>query len=736
MNMKNSIIERLLKFGKRHRIFIYPVLAIVAIISFFCNMFNWRSRSGKRAVAIIMTMVLFVSQSYFMTSSADNLVDDEQDVVVQEQLQADEEGDSSGDLVEDDEYEDEYYEQGGLVQSPIETVTQSDDDTYSDGEATQNDIYESVENNETSASEDVDVVDANTEEGNTFSNDEEFVDTSDSDVVEDDSSADVTEKQSNKKDKVVKLGDPADNLINCNFHFCDTANSETLFHTEQVAPSEEDGDTYDLTSVVQSSGLAADVSLYENTQSGKYKIYTNVWYTDSSMSSAYSDLSAVKPGAGGEIHLFCKRELAQYRVYIEHSKINNIQTPFSTSPSITSSNSSSNGVYEVDINNMGQADQYGDLELTSITRDGYTLDSVISNDGTIISQTNDSVSVRFTGGSSNKTLTLVWKPNTYNLNYKLDEEGTIHTQEVSFDGSEVFESGVNKVVPKTGYVFSGKWSIPKFNIEVSQGDSVAAYQSQLYNEGTVDIEPINEYDDVTLTRNSVSFEYKKYARSGIIQAKYKTVSTPGSFTYTISSASQSLLAQYGISVVNASNAGFEFETTENGPTKSTAGATFSVEIQIVDNNAPTENIQPQYINVSIAPKNITIQAPSGLTTTKVYDGNTSVPFASQGMGTLPTTDPDIEIEYDCSKVEYNSKNVEEANRIIFSKDNLTMKANNGENISNYNLVMDSSGGYSIPGTITPKKVIVVPEVVFANGRNYVRAGEDDRCCDECNIKLQ
>ena len=79
MSAKDKLIEKLLRSAKKHKVLTYPVLALVAIISFFGNLFNWHNGAAKRIVAVIMVMVMFVSQSYFLTSSANSLVDTEEE---------------------------------------------------------------------------------------------------------------------------------------------------------------------------------------------------------------------------------------------------------------------------------------------------------------------------------------------------------------------------------------------------------------------------------------------------------------------------------------------------------------------------------------------------------------------------------------------------------------------------------------------------------------------------------
>ena len=87
MNAKNRLIEKLLKAAKKHKILTYPVLALVAVISIFGYFFDWSTGAGKRVVAIIMVLVMLVSQSYFLTSSATEVTDTEESVRTQQELQ-------------------------------------------------------------------------------------------------------------------------------------------------------------------------------------------------------------------------------------------------------------------------------------------------------------------------------------------------------------------------------------------------------------------------------------------------------------------------------------------------------------------------------------------------------------------------------------------------------------------------------------------------------------------------
>lgn len=87
MNTKNNLIKKLLGVAKKHKFLTYPVLALIAIISVISNLFSWSTGAGKRVVAVVMVMVMLVSQSYFLTSSATEAIDDEETALIQQELQ-------------------------------------------------------------------------------------------------------------------------------------------------------------------------------------------------------------------------------------------------------------------------------------------------------------------------------------------------------------------------------------------------------------------------------------------------------------------------------------------------------------------------------------------------------------------------------------------------------------------------------------------------------------------------
>ena len=71
MNLKDRMVKKLLNVGKKHRILVYPTLVLIAIITAISNAVYWGRGNGKKLVASIMVMVMLITQSIFLTSSAD-----------------------------------------------------------------------------------------------------------------------------------------------------------------------------------------------------------------------------------------------------------------------------------------------------------------------------------------------------------------------------------------------------------------------------------------------------------------------------------------------------------------------------------------------------------------------------------------------------------------------------------------------------------------------------------------
>lgn len=71
MNLKDKLVSKLLNVGKKHRILVYPMLALVAVITAISHAVCWGKGNGKKMVASILVVTLLITQSLFLTSSAD-----------------------------------------------------------------------------------------------------------------------------------------------------------------------------------------------------------------------------------------------------------------------------------------------------------------------------------------------------------------------------------------------------------------------------------------------------------------------------------------------------------------------------------------------------------------------------------------------------------------------------------------------------------------------------------------
>ncbi len=79
MNLKDKLTKKLLEIGKKHRLLVYPTLALVAIITAISHAIYWGRGNGKRFVASTMIVAMLITQSLFLTSSA-NVTTDEQNL--------------------------------------------------------------------------------------------------------------------------------------------------------------------------------------------------------------------------------------------------------------------------------------------------------------------------------------------------------------------------------------------------------------------------------------------------------------------------------------------------------------------------------------------------------------------------------------------------------------------------------------------------------------------------------
>lgn len=74
MKAKEYIIQKLVETGRRHRWMKYPMLALVSLISFFFLVLEKCIERPKRAVIVLVCMVLIISQGWYLISLAEEEV--------------------------------------------------------------------------------------------------------------------------------------------------------------------------------------------------------------------------------------------------------------------------------------------------------------------------------------------------------------------------------------------------------------------------------------------------------------------------------------------------------------------------------------------------------------------------------------------------------------------------------------------------------------------------------------
>lgn len=738
MNAKDKLIEKLLRSAKRHKVLTYPVLALVAIISFFGNLFNWHNGAGKRVVAIIMVMVMFVSQSYFLTSSATSLVDTEEEALIQKELQ-----ETSVEPEDDTEAAKEAApEQEEKDTADTEASQQKNDEDNGQTADTESEEEKVKENIGTPAVEGEDVT-------------SEVADVTDADVDAYEDEGEMNTKLDNEKKAIKYI-----------FNFSTkTPNTTNKYSATNLMTSDNTGTSIEVdkdASVVDISTEIVKLSTYVDKWKAKepeYHIDTTSWYLDKELTRSAGDLKSVPISDEGCAIIYCKRELAQYKVTINHSKVNGYDADyFSTNPEYTDGNNPNLEFYMVNVEN-NSSPKTATFTLSGIRRQGYSLERVEVESGDDVTYDSNSATITLRGDSPNKIVTLVWQPDEYYLNYyDSDKDGNKIDIDwpVQFDDTrDCFWVGDDdKIKSETGYVFSGKWKVGGSDPAVSVGGNESLVKrgetnANPYYKGkgsTVDLYPEFKYAGICLNNSEATsftdnrMSYKSNAVSGTYTASYKSNAAGiGDFHFEVEQQSSiNALSEYGLEFKYSANE-FWF-ATKDGKSPTKAG-TAEVIVKVTDENAKEEDPQSVdfTIQLNISKCKISAIATQDMTTWKKYDGNTNTPFTIQGTVDLPTViasssiRSEVIVRCDSSTAVYNSPNVKQANKILFNNDYSLVYADNSNHdnpTENYELITVDSGKCYIAGEIIPadikiKPVLELPESSTAYGIDYIRTGEDD-----------
>lgn len=757
MNTKNELIEKLLRVAKRHKILTYPVLALVAVISFFCNFFNWRNGTGKRIVAVVMAMVLFVSQSYFLTSSATSLVDTEADALIQQDLQGEEELDLLT-----------------VEKEPEETTSNVDVPVAAEEENT-----EAAE--ESSVVTDMDTALSPAGEDVTSSGEEDDI------SVAAEAADDGDDTEDPNEDKRVKHGD-----ITFQFHRTSMDGNGQLMDIVQqsitVSMTNEnknlvnnDGTyTCDLTSQIQSVNAAMAEAAQKD--HGCYS-YSQEWYYDQNGSRKVDNarVEFPKDNRSVTVNLYPKLKLEKYQVRIVNKcGSENINERVTITGTTGEGISLENNVFYLDALEGGE---YGRTFEFTVNATGYKLRNGGQQQSSFqLSVTPETGNVKVSnlmGSMAYQEVVLNWDREEYEITYNVG--GKIITQKVHYDGSETYYTledlrrngadnipeGATEVVGYQNDTYTGT---PQIQGGVTPANKVADGQDGegghygRYQKGTPTVLypvfgyagikwNIGENDSGSTYTASLNYTYATEADKQQIYATYKNSNSSGKdFEYTVLDEDKAKLAEYGIELIE-NDVGFTIAPQKFGPKKVTneSGVTLNIEVEdkYQNNNGlgyqggaefeaklrstlvVTIHIKKLTLNVEEFAKNLVTTDGKKSLLTKVYDGTTNCKAGlkdqqfDSGLRTIGTADkPNGDpIKLKVTKAEYTSKDA----GVVPIR--LTAEWILDDGIKeNYECITQIDG---INGEITQRPLFVKTYALKRNsmetmGENdYVRAGEQN-----------
>lgn len=700
MNTKNRLIEKLLKVAKKHKILTYPVLALVAVISVFNYFFSWSTGAGKRVVAVVMVLVMLVSQSYFLTSSATALVDTEETVQEQQELQEQ----KNNDLVD---AEDDSSDTNELVEAEktTELATEEPKELTDTSEASS----EVVENSTTQVLDSTETTEASSEElaDSVYTEDETVQNGEEGDVPAGDNSTSTEEPLETEQ------ADGAAQEIKCVFF----SPKNTNIGSEVVLEIVDGGYKIpDSAYQVVTEGLAT----FE--EGGYYSC--DGWYTASGGKGKKIEgqlITDVTP-VNNIIALYSKRTIETYQVAID---VNGGKLDEATVTGATERIIEGVTYYDVPVGDNGVAN----FTIDNPTKIGYTIAGA-SGDGKGTA-TGTTLPISVSGTDYKRTVKLDWKAGSYNVRFAAEDgtTGAFEQSDIVFDGNGTFPDASDDVKKaKVGYTFVG-WRTQAGAgveaIELKPGQLIknnTALQEYLYTQykagNTVTLIADYAYDEVKLNQTTVSYQYKqKEATSALIQGVYKdTEETSAGFSYTIDSiiadgtetTREGVVSSYGVFISEPSDNGILISSPE-GPKKVTTTG-IVVNVTITDDNAdsPDKTTQVSF-TIDIAKRKLVLKPESK--PSKTYDG-TDKCTADFSAG-IPTNIDGVTVKVENAKYAGTDAGAQD---VV-----LTLPADwlNGDSYTNYEF---DTTNVTIPGEITKRRVYI-NTYADLGGREYVRAGE-------------
>lgn len=706
MDTKNRITNNLLKAAKKHRILTYPVLALVALIGVISYFFDWSKGAGKRVVAIVMVLVMLVSQSYFLTSSATEVSDD-----VTQQTLANEASESEEVVVDD-------------------TI-----DTTIDG----NPVYDETEPAEyTDVTEDSS--DMNTSEDEVPGEEETGDDVStEEDSAEDgtfEDSTDLSDKDGDVEEATTEVlfdDEPMESAseIKVNLDYVNYDHTGATFIKSFTAPSADNGETYNFSTIMSGLGDAASTA---PTEGGCYG-YSQDFYLDvnctKKLESPYTVPKSYIDSSGEEdvINVYCMRELKKYKVTIISGGSG------TEGDSVTYKVGEENNPTEVLIDATGALnDKKASFSITNLDRYGFTAatptfkeagsSGSINSDGT-------SVTVNLAGqDSASREVTLQWTGIEYTILYSPYKSGgstpteeECKSQKLTYGTETTFLSQADGGAKNyAGYDFKG-WTLGS-DVVTSSTTISLAYHKKLYSTSgnKIILYPSYEPVDIKIDKEEVNFQYLVPSSNQVVKPyfNYGTTNNEASdFTYQITSG-ESELNGIGITVSTDSD-GIHFIST-GGPTATTLNREpYKLEVKVTG----ADKSKDFTINVKIAPQTVTVVIPEEWKE-KEYDGNDNVNTNfSTTLATGSKTQEGTPITVTRGEATYDSASAGD-NKVITLKD-CTMS------VSSDNFVLNATDGViQIPNCKITKKEILVKTT---SSVSKIRTGESNPEASNFGITL-
>lgn len=590
MDAKNRLTNRLLKIAKKHRILTYPVLALVALISVFSYFFNWSTGAGKRVVAIVMVMVMLVSQSCFLTSSATEVTDE---TVTP----------PAGNEAVETEVTDE------VTTPSSDALPNGGEDSFAETVGTdeaENGQIGSVEEQENSAT-------GQDAEENTFAEEE-------------------------PAEEEELLGDAVSAKVI--FDYVDY-NGQNIFPICYSSVTSENGTSFDLKTLkteLASARAGADTDDMLYTYSGLYlDAKCSVAVGDSlDISSSY----VIDKGDSMEIVIYCLREVENYAVTIIPNGTEDSSDKITYN--ITGGTIDTDTIYvpaSGDANNKS-----GSFTISDFVRYGYDVAAPeVSDGGTSTASDDGGYVINLVGQNSpNRTVTLNWTGRQYQIRYckKQRDDATITAADYTIQtltyGSEssFYTQSQAGAVDYTGYDFNSWWlgSEPRSpGTAISMADHAMMYKPM--QSDLITLYPQHIYVGIEVPTTEVEFQFG-VPQSETIRAEYK-YNVPdkdknGQFTYTIEEGCITALQGVGITVTTDAD-GIYLNTA--GPTTTTLSTPQELKFTVRDeNNISTDTTIT--VRIIIKPQTVTVVVPDNWKV-KDYDGNSNV--NTYFTDTIPTS---------------------------------------------------------------------------------------------------